>query len=431
MASFGLRDLIEAVTKSDDAFGNRIVQNTINEADIAGHYPYSPERWRVFVNDDRQLLQYNSVPEYTDATDVHRLMPQASGDVVKMRTTERYRYVVGYVLEWSGALETNQPLQSGDAVAFGYGDADFENSTDDTPGPNADGWFFYWTSDHAAGEVTIAQYRAGVAQDEKVVQAEKALDTFARYEGRTNWYSVGRTRFAQTYTYRGTQTNEDLGRTSKDNGRSALIGNHPLMASVKAGDGAGSLEIQLGSVGLKTLGGVSPITRQKTHTWSADVSTTGTWVPIHAMRVDPDRQLVNLQLTNTDIVSYSGSGNVQITAQLFDPSNVLDADGNELADADFSAPGSQSPTNSVLEVSDAVDQVPDDTGTVATSVTNPGGYQVGYGSWYESGSGSKTAVSSGSATRKREVDSNDIAVLLAKTTDGGTIAGESITEQDW
>lgn len=441
--SFGTHRITESIAHSDDAFGNRVVQNTINNADIAGHYPYSPERWRVDVNGERQLIQYGSVAEYEDAVDVHRLQPQTSGDVVTMRTPELYRYVVGFVLEWSGAFQTNQPLGDGDVVVFGYGDPDLENATSDEPGPGADGWFFYWNSSHGEGEVTVAQYRDGVEQDAKTVQAEKPLSTFARYEGRTNWYAVGRTKFVQTWTNNGTQLNglgedrrdtgpEDAGvSTSKDNGRSALVGNHAMTASVKAGSGAGSLVLELGSVGLKTLGDVSPIVRQKTHTWSGAPSATGAWTPVHAFRIDPGRELVNTQLTNTDIVAYEGSGDVLASIHSFDPSLVLDSNGDPLTDANYSTPESHNATNSVLEVTSDVAQVPDVNGTPQTSMANPGGYQIGYASWYASGSGSKTAVSSGSATRKRALPPGDVGVVLVNADESAEVVGESISEQDW
>ena len=129
-------DLLDIFRASTDAFGNQTRLNYQNIGDLAGHYPYSPERFRVYVNGTRQQIQYDGEPpEFTDEIDVHSLTPQNAGDTVTLETTEIFRYAVGYVLEWSFAMQTTGQLQSGDAVIVGYGDADLANSTDDSPGP--------------------------------------------------------------------------------------------------------------------------------------------------------------------------------------------------------------------------------------------------------------------------------------------------------
>jgi len=49
-----------------DAFGNDI-SNRTNVLDLAAHYPYSPERWRLFVGGTRQFPEYGSVTQYNHA----------------------------------------------------------------------------------------------------------------------------------------------------------------------------------------------------------------------------------------------------------------------------------------------------------------------------------------------------------------------------
>jgi len=436
--SLAARRITESVEKSDDAFGNRIVQNTEVEADLAGHYPYSPERWHLYVNGARQFPQYGDVPELTDAPDVHRLIPQNEGDVVTLRTTEVFRYIVGYVLEWSCAFQTNQPLQDGDAVAVGYGNPDFENSADDTPGPNADGWFYLWDSILEPGTVRLAQYRDGTEQDSRVVSTTRAIEEWKRYEGRTNWYAVGRTRFSETYTKEDDnkkgprQFNEQLGRTAVQRTRGPLKGNQRLRYSIKAGSGAGSIELEAGSAAMKTLGAGDTIVREKTHEFAATPSATGAWEPIHAMRIAPGQNIVNIQIKNTDIVAFDDGEDVTATIQLFDASNVADSNGDPLTNADFSTPPAHSEKNSALEVSNAVAQVADETGVLQPSMQSPGGYQVGYSSWYTVGTGTKTQRSSGGRTRKRQLPDGDIGVVLINATaTTADVVGEIITEQDW
>lgn len=413
-----------------DAFG-KLVADTTNEADIAGHYPFSPERLRLFVNGTPQLLQYGTSAAYTSLPDSHQLTPQSAGDVVTMETAEKYRYVVQYVTEWSAALSVSQSLQSGDAVTFGYGNADLENSSDDFPGPAADGWFWHWHSGLDGTDVRLAEYRDGEARDEVIASLEKGPTIWKRLSTETNWYNVGNSVFTETFSDEGDQTNQIVGQTSVDNDKGPQSPNQAVQLSIKAESGVGGLSAELGSVGVRTLGDVSAITREKTNEFTATISTTGTWVPVLAMRVDPDRPTVNTQIKNTDIVEFSGSGDVRLMPIAVAPSKAADTNGNALTDSDFSTPEEQSPMNSVLEVSSAVAQFPDSTGAVVTSATNPGGYQLGFASSHSSGSGSKTQTASGGTTRKRQLTDRDICVVLAKADVTGDVTSEIITEQDW
>lgn len=417
---------------SADAFDWQVRLGMTNEADIAAHYPYTPERFRVFVNGTRQFLQYGSAPEYENLVDGHRLKPQSAGDVVTMETTEAYRYVVGYVLEWSAALRTNQSLQSGEIVTFGYGDSDLDNSTGASLGPNADGWFFYWTGAHADREITVAEYRDGTELDAETVTLEKDTTVWKRLASLINWYNVGHARYIETYTEDGEQRNPTVAKTSIDDGKGAQTSNKSVQLSVKAEGGAGSLEAELGSVGVRTLGDVQAITREKTGAFEASVGTTGAWVPIYAIRVDPERGIVNTQLRNTDIAKYSASADIQVMAREFAPENLRDDSGNQLTDADWASPSEQSETNSVVQATTAVGQFPDSSGSLVTSTTDPGGFQLGFASLYASGSGSKTTVRGGSGqTRKRQVSDRDVCVFLANAGATGDVTCEYITEQDF
>jgi len=134
------------------------------------------------------------------------------------------QYVVQYVTEWSFATQLNQELQAGDVYACGYGNPDLKNSPDDTPGPDADGWFVYQNSSHDSKEATLAEYRSGSEVDATTLQFRKLFQTFGRLAGETNWYNVGNTRLVETTTgdYDGKesiQRNERVGRVSVDDGK--------------------------------------------------------------------------------------------------------------------------------------------------------------------------------------------------------------------
>lgn len=437
--NYELHQIKRLLLDSTDAFGNGISQGTTNEADLAGHYPYSPERYRLFVDDERQQIQYGDNPaQFTDGVDSFTLTPQAADEVVRLRTTERYRYVVQYVIEWSLAFQTNQSLNSGDVWAVGYGDPDLENSTDDTPGPSADGWLVYQNSSHADNEATLAEYRAGTERDSVTVAFSELPQTWGRLAGKTNWYNVGETSLTETYTTTGAeikQQNDRIGVVAANDGKGPELGNQHIQAAVKAGStSAGSLSLEVGSIGIRTLGSVQGLLRTKTFDFEASYTgTVGEFEPIIALRVDPDRDIINTQLAVLEPLEFNGSDDVVVLCQVFASENVLDTNGDPLTDSNFTTPPELNTTNSILQESFDVEQVPDSTGAFNTSMPDPGGYQIGYGSLTTTGAGGvgSTRVSSRARTQKRQLPAGDIAVVMARSPSTGDILADIQFEQDW
>ena len=430
--------LMEYLDKSRDAFERDVRLGTTNEADLAAHYPYSPERYRVLIDGVREQIQYDGFPaQFTDNVDSFSLLPQSDGEVVTFETNERYRYVVQYVLEWSAAFQINQDLQAGDAWAVGYGIPDFENSGDDTPGPSADGWFIYQNSSMPTQEAELVEYRNGTEVDSATLEFQELPQTWGRIAGETNWYNVGETTVTETYTTANPyekQQNIVKGRVSADDGKGPETGNHALRASVKAGDGAGSLELEVGSFGLRTLGNVQGLLRVKTFDFIGSYDgPTGEFEPLIALRTDPNRNIINTQLAVLEPLEFSGSDDIVLIAQVFDKRNVLDSGGNQLTGSDWQTPPELNATNSIVEESFNVAQFPDANGNIVTSAINPGGYQVGYGSLTNTGSGGagSARVSSRGRTQKRQLPSDDIVVILARSPSTGDVTCDVQFEQDW
>ncbi|MGK7370387.1 MAG: hypothetical protein ACNS64_09245, partial [Candidatus Halalkalibacterium sp. M3_1C_030] len=390
------------LAESSDAFGKTIADGTTNEADISAEYDFSPERWRLYKDGSRQFVQYGETANFDDAEDSHILQPDANM-TMKLETAERFRYIVQYVIKPSQALSINQDLQTGDYIGFGYGDDDIANSTMDSPGPNADGWFIY-TNSSLYPDVRVTEYRDGVEIDGQKVSLPKGLKIWSRYAAEINWYNVGNAKWEETYTNDAKQINETIARTAGEDIKGPIAGNQHVFFSVKTGSGTNNLELDCGSVGLQTLGTVRAITRDKTETVEGKINTADAWVPLGAYRVDPDRQSVNVQLSNIDVVSFESNEDLKVMALAVDPSKT-DA-------STWTTPTQLSPANSVIQEADTVTTFPDSGGTEVNQAQNPGGYQLGFGSWYASGTGSKTNVSSGSKTRKRQISNGDIVVFV-------------------
>jgi len=115
---------------AQDAFDN-LVTNRTNVLDLASHYPYSPERWRLFADGARIFPEYEAaiddLPQYEHAEDTHDLSP-AAGETVTLESAERPRYVVQYELASTAAVSANQSLQGDDRVRVGLYDG-------------SDGWY--------------------------------------------------------------------------------------------------------------------------------------------------------------------------------------------------------------------------------------------------------------------------------------------------
>lgn len=401
-----------------DAFGSQVTKGTTNKADIAGHYPYSPERFRFFVNGNRQFIQYNSVSQYNDIVDGHELSP-AQGETATLTTTERFRYVVGYVSEPSMALQFSRSLESGDKAVIGYGDPDLNNDM-----ASADGWFFIYTPDLADDEVTVAEYRNGTELDSETVSLEKSLTIWKRLAIRFNWYNVGEAKYIETYTENGDQINAEQGKTSVDNGKGPEVGNHPVTFSVQRGASSSALTLESGSVGVQVLGDVEGLVRPKVARFVSDIGTADTFVPVGAIRVDPNREIVNAQIDVLQPVDFSSDTDIELIGVAVDPSKT-DASG-------FDTPAEHNETNSVIEQTTTITEFPDSTGSVVTSASDPGGYQIGYGSRYTSGQGSGSKERSSSRTQKRQLSDRDIIVILARADDTLTsLTVEYRTGQDW
>jgi len=419
----------------EDAFGKLIADTTTNKADLASHYDYNPERWRVRVDGTRVLPEYGSVAEFEDGTDEFRLKP-SQGGTAQILTAEKFRYVVGYVTKPSFAFNTNRSLEGDDLVVVGYGDPDLQNISTGLLGDNADGYFLVYDTSLSSDEVKTVVYRDGTAvAGPNIAPAEKAIDIWKRYAIDLNWYNVGETSFTETYTQNGSQQKIVRQMLSNDDGKGPTTANHRARFAVKRDANSSDLTLSTGSVSVITLGDVAAILRTKTAVAEYTFSTTNEWVPMLAMRIDPDRDNVTAQLTQTSVEKWGGSGDVEIVCQAHAAQKVLDGNGDPVPDADYSAPELHNGTNSVIQTATTVDQAARESdGTTQTSITDsdgPGGFQIGYSSFRTSGSGQNTRESSVSTVQKRPINSGAVAVFWGRAENTATVTWRYDTDQDW
>jgi hypothetical protein len=420
----------------EDAFGNQLSRTTQNNADLAAHYRYSPERYRLYRNGARELLQYENIGAYAHFDDqrigdedVFVLQPDA-GDVLLFKTAERFRYTVNFVSEVSGSLAINQELSGDDRVTVGL---------DTSPGGDlSDGYFLEHTGDHGPEEVDVYGKRQGsVVGEKQTIDVIRALTTFQRLVLDYNWYNVGESSWGETWTNgRNGQINRDIATTSAEptdagtglGGRGPISGNGHVVIEVEADASTSDLEVHAGSLSFITLGDVDSVVRTKgSEAGPFSPSQTGGWEALFAVRVAPDDENVSVELQNIDLTAGAAS----VVALAFDPQKVRDDTGSQLTDADFETPDSQSAANSAVEVSTSVDQFPDANGTVTDVATNPGGYQIGYGQTRGSGVGSSADTRSGDIRAKHGILDGDICVFVANPSDLSDIYAHWVARQAW
>jgi hypothetical protein len=423
------------ITDWQDAFGNQLARTTQNNADLASHYRYNPERYRLYRNGTRELLQYEDIASYayfdderSGDEDAFVLQPDA-GDTLLFKTAERFRYTVNFVSEVSIAMAVNQELSGSDRVTIGL---------DTTPdGDLADGYFLEHRGDHDVNEVDVYEKRQGsVIGDKQTTDIIRALTTFQRVVLDYNWYNVGEENWGETWTNdRNGQINREIATTSAEpsdanaglGGRGPIAGNGYVVIEVEADASTSDLEVHAGSLSFTTLGDVDSVVRTKgSEAGPFSPSQTGDWEALFAVRVAPGDENVSVELRNIDLTA----GAATVVALAFDPRKVRDGTGSQLTDADFETPESQSAANSVVEVSTAVDQFPAADGTITDIATNPGGYQIGYDQTRES-VGSSGGTRSGQIRAKHGILDGDICVFVAKPSDLSDIYAHWVARQAW
>jgi hypothetical protein len=408
-----LRDMAEGWS---DVFENQVTSRK-SLLDVAAHYPYTPERWRLSVDGQRQHLQYIDIPQYTHDVDSHDISPGA-GETVRFQTADDVVYTVQFELALTWAFQLGQALQTGDRLRVGMFN-------------DANGWFMEQTGAHATDEADFVIRRNGTPVSRTTVPLAVPTTEFSRLKLDTAWYRITRQKWTQSYPEDGEQINTVVAQTDAGDQKGPARGNLPLLFEITAGSGTTDLTLSVGSVAAALSGDTERVVRAKNYRETFTVNTTGTYVPVATFRKDPEMELIRTEYTDTNIPKFTGSGDVFGLLLACSKEKVLDANGEQLTDSDFATPNEFSPVNSAVEVTTNVDQFPDNSGTPTTSTTNPGGYQLGLATRYTSGSGGKITSTGAGIDAKRVLADGDYAVLVVRATATGDLDYETTIEQDF
>ena len=398
---------------SSDAFGKLIADGTTSNLDLTSAFRYSPESWRLYEEGTRVDLRYGDGDSlFRDERDVNVLTPGAN-NTLTFQTAKRLRYIVQYEAVWSQALQINRPLEADETVRVYFdGSKPADVFLEDAHGLEV-------TSDGAVLFIN----RNGTRIEEEPVELARPLTEWTLYQIPFNWYGVGPYEFNQSYTEDGEQINETVGVVSVEGDRPSRSPNGRITTEVETG-ASDDLEVEVGSAGFVIQGGqVTPRARQKsTVVEGLSHSGSGEYEPAFAFRVDPDNNLVTMQLTRVIPTDFDEDLEVNVIAAEPD---LTDATGWETApEQDSSA--------SAMQVTEDITEFPDNDGDQVTSAAAPGGYQIGFATSNVEGQGAGRREAGIGIERQREIHDTDIAVVLIRSdVEDSDIRIEFDVTQEW
>lgn len=403
-----------------DTFGRQLALGSTNHGDLPSYHTYTPSRHRLTRDTGSGLTRVNLHYEDIDALsyfddnkageqDVYILTPD-QGNRIQWKTAQRFEYVVGYDGLPTLALGINREPVGDDRITFGI-------DTTYPPLSFDDGYFAEHNSTHDPQEVDIFEKRNGnEIGTRKTVSIAKALTEFQRWELQYNWYNVGENRWTETHTTPNDgQINQQIGRTnvqegdanSGPGGRGPLSGAGRIAVEVERDSASSNFEVWVGSMSFFTLGDDKSAFEEK---WAKETglspSQSTDYEPLFVIRKDPNDPATKASLARVEATAGPGG---EILAMAMDPSLVLNGSGNPIPDGDYTSPVQHGVSQfSAIEIATTVAQIPDATGTPATTVSEPGGYQI-------VGSSDARKSEEGSALRQeKEIVDGDVAVVLAK-----------------
>lgn len=180
-------------------------------------------------------------------------------------------------------------------------------------------------------------------------------------------------------------------------------------------------------MGLIVLGDPASLNRDKPQYERITLSgTANAWEPFYAVRIDPDKSKVNVQLTQVDVLNYGPNDRVEVIVVSVDPSKT-DASGWGFSDYHHDS-------NSALQTTTSVSEVPNTSGTQTDlgASAKPGGHTLATAVDIDGGNASGSAATNNTARQeKKAILDSDVAVFLARTGTFGDIDIVWDADQNW
>lgn len=401
-----------------------------NRFEAKSDHKFSPNRLNLFeasgTGFTRQFVQYGETSGFRDEDDVWILSPP-QGEYKKVETASSISYTPAFTMKPSVAFKLNRSLQTGDKVTVGFGDADLNNDM-----ANADGWILEFVPSLNDNEAYFSIYRNGNVVSnggtKTVVSFENSITSWGRIAIEFSWYGVGNAKLEESYTQNGKFINKLVDKVSVDGSRSASSGSRRLQISV-FNNNTDSLEVETGTVGLSEIGKERQQIQRNfifQETVSLGSLAKNTWAPIRAFRTNKNNGGVEVFTDKIEPISYGGN-NIKLLIQGIDKSNIT-FDGTDSWSSLPLIPSS----SSYVETRSDVNQFVDDSKSLVSDTTTPGGYQLNFGQLVAQGA-QNVALKGGSIqsdTRTR-LNERDVALLLAFVSSQNTLSYQYKFTENW
>lgn len=415
-----------ALWEARDDFENLVTRGTVNTEDLPSDKPYSCERYRLFDAADgsdqsnRVLIQYGEGGSiFTDTPDNYELTP-GEGQTLTFKTARRYRYIVGFVNEWSRAAGLSRSLTGDEYLEIMI---DFDGSGTDGHGImlRPDEQYIFERRDGSPGQPRSAETEA------VGVTVEGGGTLFSRYASEYSWYNVGPATLTQSYPDGNTLANTELGSVAPEAGNGSRYSLGHITMRVHRDAGTDPLTATAGSTGYSVKGDVNPTGRTKgavvddlTHSGG------GEWEPLAALRFRDGYETVPCDVAR--ILPLGGpEGELGVISVA--PS---------LTDAGETSGWVNRGSATAIEFTDDVTTFPDGQGNEVTSVARVedggngyGGFQVALGNTQVSGAGGNQQVAGTDQVTFSPLYPDDVAIVVAYTTTSGDFRGRLDISQEW
>ena len=386
-----MRNILEKWFRSSTNNFDQVITNSLETVvKVPGENDIAPERLEVFSGGDRIFLEYGDDSRYSDTEAGRELIP-GSDEEVTARSTARATYPVGLDLIPSHAFQINGPIQSGDAVALGFGVPDLANFDPvniEWSGTTADGVFIIFTEETGTRWAWQVMVQNGTVVDKHNFRYDKDKAQWARTAFLWNWYDNGPAKHIESYTdvegdRKDPQKNVVKSSVANDDGKGPANGSHRLVQSVYQASGNTGLVLECGSMATQYVGSFPKNLKTKESTISLDVSNTtdGDYEVLGAVKHAEDRETEEMNITGLAFTNIPDSNaDVEVLIIAVDPSETNFSIG------DFSTPPERNETNTAYRQAtsttatgpDADAAGTDASGSVTSEVMqNPGGFQIG------------------------------------------------------
>lgn len=418
-----------------DAFGTPIFESTRTIVDQPATVPVSRERWRYYVDDGTGYTRVNNpIEDNTNSfqdNPNHFLVQCPAGEKRELRTAERATYQSGYEAEWGLAWKAVQNLSDGQVVRVRLIDSLRE-----------DGVVAEYRNNNGTIEAEFylqqASGKINSTGQKSFEPSQTDLTSPRIVRGYSNFYAVGKHQLTEIFCENFRQTEEDYTNIRQTQETKAEIANvddwsvesfnFHIGVEVDCLNSSNGLDVEVGTVNFKIRADTPETQREKEFrkTGLQYEGTNDNYEPVLAVRVDPERNNVPVDISGTELNQPSGNAGELVAVGVFpDEVTVNQNTGTWAAPTDASA------NDTVIQVTDDVTEIIQEDGTLGPDI--PAVHDSMRTISLAATTSRKSTGGSSAETIKSPVHPDEIMVILLRSDTGQSFSfnTRTISQENW